>query len=60
MKTYIKPKTTIFITSVSNIIADSYGNSLGRTCSEWCIHWDYCIDRQVGRYCRRKKYEYEL
>lgn len=57
MKTYVKPETIIFITSVSNIIANSYGNSLGHHCNDWCKHWHYCRDRQEGRYCRDKKYE---
>lgn len=55
MKTYIKPEITIFMTSVNNIIANSYNNYSDCTCTKLCKYWHLCRDRQEGKFCSDKE-----
>lgn len=50
---YTTPKTSSVSIVCDNIIASSEERDL---CNEWCKHWHFCQDRQVGKNCSDKKY----
>ena len=52
---YTIPKTSSVSIVCANIIASSEERGL---CNERCKHWHFCRDRQVGKDCSDKEYQY--
>ena len=55
MKTYIKPKTIIFMANAVNMLANS-DSDMRHICSHNCRFWHSCRDRQDGIVCYDKQY----
>ena len=54
MKTYIKPKTIIYVANAVNTLASSYSH-MEHTCNERCKIWHICRDRREWKNCYDKQ-----
>ena len=54
IKSYITPQTVVIPVNTTGLLCSSYKRR--GICTEWCKHWHFCRDRQVGKECDEKTY----
>ena len=55
-KKYVHPTIEAILIDYTNAIASSVVVNSKDTCSRYCKHWHFCLDRQEGGLCHDKEY----
>lgn len=58
IKKYMKPCITIISINSTDMLCSSYASTMRYVCSDFCKLWHICQDREKGKFCKDKKYNW--